>query len=127
MTSPPLESIPPGAFAIDATVELEEGADPAAIGAAITVELCGHWEHVGSCRWPHHTAVVEVDRPTARVRVVASPGSERRAVEERILRALATGQAPGGGAGWSLRSAEPVEIRPDEVPLATRLAGSAPD
>ena len=31
--------------------------EPAALGGAVTVALCGHWEHDGDCRWPHHTAV----------------------------------------------------------------------
>ena len=41
-------------FAHQATVELLEG-DVRAIGAAVTVALCGHWEHDGPCRWPHLT------------------------------------------------------------------------
>src|SRR5688572_4713476 len=41
-------------FTYQATVELDEG-DVRAIGAAVTVALCGHWEHEGPCRWPHLT------------------------------------------------------------------------
>src|SRR5579871_6828749 len=33
---------------IDSTVE------PAAVGAAVTTALCGHWEHDGPCRWPNN-------------------------------------------------------------------------
>ena len=33
--------------------------DPAALGGAVTVRLCGHWEHEGPCRWPHHSDSVE--------------------------------------------------------------------
>jgi len=40
------------ARAIEAEVRLDSGTDPAAVGAAVTVELCGHWEHEGPCRWP---------------------------------------------------------------------------
>ena len=35
-----------------AEIELDEGRDPAAVGAAATVELCGSWDHEGACRWP---------------------------------------------------------------------------
>jgi hypothetical protein len=30
--------------------------EPAALGGAVTMALCGHWEHEGDCRWPHHTS-----------------------------------------------------------------------
>ena len=29
--------------------------EPAALGGAVTVALCGHWEHDGRCRWEHFT------------------------------------------------------------------------
>jgi hypothetical protein len=38
-----------------ATVELEAAADPAAPGGAVTLALCGSWDHAGPCRWPHLT------------------------------------------------------------------------
>jgi hypothetical protein len=41
-----------------ATVEIAEDGDARAIGGAVTVALCGHWEHDGPCRWPHHTEAV---------------------------------------------------------------------
>ena len=44
-------------FVHEATVELADGADPRAIGGAITVALCGHWDHQPPCRWPHHTDI----------------------------------------------------------------------
>jgi hypothetical protein len=37
-------------FVHEATVELADDADPRALGGAITVALCGHWEHDGACR-----------------------------------------------------------------------------
>jgi hypothetical protein len=37
-------------FVHEATVELADGADPRALGGAITVAQCGHWEHDGACR-----------------------------------------------------------------------------
>ena len=35
----------PRAFVVEAEIALSEGLDPAAVGAAVTVELCGHREH----------------------------------------------------------------------------------
>ena len=44
-------------FVHEAAIELADGADPRAPGGAITVALCGHWEHEPPCRWPHHWIV----------------------------------------------------------------------
>lgn len=43
------------AFVHEATIELDSDADQQAPGAAVTVGLCGHWEHQGACHWPHQT------------------------------------------------------------------------
>ena len=34
-------------FVHEGELELPTGADPAAVGAAVTTALCGHWEHEG--------------------------------------------------------------------------------
>jgi len=47
----------PCAYVLEARLELDDGLDPAAVGAAVTVELCGHWEHAGPCRWPHNSEI----------------------------------------------------------------------
>ena len=44
-------------FVQEATVDLADGADPRAVGGAITVALCGHWDHEPPCHWPHHTDI----------------------------------------------------------------------
>jgi len=54
---------------LHAEVAFGSGADPRAPGGAVTVALCGSWEHDGSCRWPHHTAVDSEATPS-QVRVV---------------------------------------------------------
>lgn len=46
------------AYANEAVLDLDPDADEQTPGAAVTVELCGHWEHVGPCAHPHHTSVV---------------------------------------------------------------------
>ena len=83
-------------FTRDAVVELDEG-DVRAIGAAVTVALCGHWEHQGPCRWPHLTAT---DAEGNRVAVSVSydcTDDERARVEALIADALSSGVLANDG------------------------------
>ena len=49
-------------FAHEAVLRMGADADVSAPGAAITVALCGHWEHDPPCPLaPHHTAAERVD------------------------------------------------------------------
>jgi hypothetical protein len=69
--------------------------DPAALGAAVTVALCGHWEHQGPCRWPHHTETrVEGSAVVAVVRFDATE-DEVAEVRSTIARAVASGALTG--------------------------------
>ena len=38
-------------------IRLEPGADEREPGGAVTVSLCGHWDHEGPCRWPHFSTI----------------------------------------------------------------------
>jgi len=58
-----------GAFVIEADLVVLPGCDPSAVGAVVTAELCGHWEHDGPCRWPHNNAV-DTRRDPARFRTL---------------------------------------------------------
>lgn len=80
----------------EAVLELEADADAAAPGAAITVELCGHWQHDGTCRWPHRTSVVSrVGRVLiARVLYAAVP-PDLSEVRSRIAAGLNRGEVAG--------------------------------
>lgn len=95
-------------FTHEATVELADGADPRALGGAITVALCGHWEHEPPCRWPHHTDVaVDGDRHVVRTVFTVAPEDEP-AVRQRIVEALAAGQQAGPDgkvSRWTIREA----------------------
>jgi len=76
------------AFVAEAYVVLNAQVDPAAVGAAVMVELCGEWEHEGPCRWPHSDEI----RPgpelaTFRTLVVAE-ASEEQIVRGRMVAAL---------------------------------------
>ncbi|HET6731420.1 hypothetical protein [Mycobacterium sp.] len=85
------------AYAHDAVVMLDPGGDSAALGGAITVALCGHWDHEPPCPLaPHHTDAVPVDdrRIVLRVQFEADPSDESR-VRSLIDEALASGELTG--------------------------------
>jgi hypothetical protein len=98
--------VPTFRFTHDAVVELCEG-DTRAIGGAITIALCGHWDHPGPCRWPHLTTV-EASGRTLSVSVAYScPDEERVEVESLIEGAIQSGvlTGPDGTTKWKpLRS-----------------------
>ena len=78
-----------------AQVVLEPGADEAAPGGAVTVALCGSWDHEGACRWPHQTSTAWCDlRGQVRVVFVADEEDEEK-VRALIERALAGGECVG--------------------------------
>ena len=111
-----------------ATLRLPVGADEAAPGAAITVALCGQWDHGGPCRWPHHTSRrrtgdADPDRLELRVVTLAS-APEVDAVRATVVAALAAGalDGPNGTVSWELRATAPGDLIDAELELAERLA-----
>lgn len=112
------------AFVLEAELLLADDTDPAAPGAAVTVALCGHWEHEGPCRWPHNNAVAAGGGGTARFRTLFV--ADR--AEEQEVRGLIAGALAAAG-GWSVTSsgARPVTASEDDLArglLATRIAHS---
>ncbi|GHH80207.1 hypothetical protein [Promicromonospora soli] len=113
------------AFAHEAVVAMEADGDIRALGAAITVALCGHWEHDPPCPLaPHHTAA---ERFGAKIRLrvlfATDPAAEAD-VRGRIEGALArTGlNGPDGvTTRWQVHSARPSPVREDEAEHAERL------
>lgn len=84
-------------YAHDAVVTLDPGGDSRALGGAITVALCGHWDHEPPCPLsPHHTDAVPADDGTVRLHVVfeAEPDDEAR-VRALIDQALSSGRLTG--------------------------------
>ena len=82
------------AFAHQARVRLLEGGDERAPGAAVTVALCGYWEHEPPCRVPHRTdAASSDDDLVVRVLFACDPGDEVD-VRTRVEEALAAGELP---------------------------------
>ena len=106
---------PPHAFVHEAELVMDGEADERAPGGAITVALCGHWEHEGSCRWPHNNAIALEGR-WARLRTVfVAPPEDEETVRERIERGLRS------GADWEVVSVGARPLAPDEEELAERL------
>lgn len=95
----------------EAVVEIADAVDPRAIGAAVTVALCGHWEHEGPCRWPHNNEVVD---GLFRTLFVCDAGEEP-AVRERIRTAL------GGTPQWRVVAQHARPVADAEQSLAQSL------
>jgi hypothetical protein len=102
----------------EATLELSNGIDPAEVGAAVTVELCGHWEHGGPCRWPHNNCI-ETDEGAARFRTLfVAPSAEAQEVHDRIELALRS------AADWTVVTSGQRPLAQNELELAERLVGT---
>lgn len=107
-------------YVAEATLVLADGTDAAAVGAAVTVALCGHPEHEGGCRWPHNNAALPDERGTAFRTLFVAPPYEEREVRERIDRALRASSL------WTLTSIGARALTADEHDLAARLARTPP-
>lgn len=116
------------AFAHDAIVVMSPDGDERAPGAAITVALCGHWEHEGPCPLaPHHTAAERAgDEVRLRVLFAAEPAAEaevRARIDEALDGAVLVGP-DGVTTRWRFRGARPGPVRQDEAAHAERLIRS---
>lgn len=116
------------AFAHEAVLLMGTEQDEHAPGAAITVELCGHWEHEPPCPLaPHHTSA---DRRGADVwlRTLFAVEAQREAeVRARIDEALAGGRLTGPDGretSWGLVRSAPSALLADEADHAERLAAT---
>jgi hypothetical protein len=107
------------AIGVDVDLHLEPDADPRAPGGAVTVALCGHWEHEGTCRWPHNSRIDDSTDP-AHLRTVAIVDDESRSeVLRRVEEALRVDDR------WRVSDFRAGEITDDERALADRLAAPA--
>lgn len=100
---------------VEASLALAEACDPGAPGAAVTTELCGHWEHEGPCRWPHNSAIDAGRDPAGFRTIFVAEPAEAPAVADRIERAL---RARGD---WRVEHVAERAVEDDERALATRL------
>lgn len=115
-------------FAHEALLTMDRDADTAAPGAAVTVALCGHWEHEPPCPLsPHHIAA-EWAEDNVRVRVLfAVEAQQESEVRQRIDRALSGGESAGPdgvATRWQLLSSAQSAVRSTETDHARRLTQS---
>jgi len=108
------------AFVHEIELDLADGTDPAAPGAAVTTALCGHWEHEGPCRWPHNNALDASAADAVLHTLFIAPSADEAEVRARIDRALEEGR------GWLALSGRPRPVAARERPLAARLAATLP-
>jgi hypothetical protein len=118
--------MPRAAYAHDAVVILDPGGDSRAPGGAITVALCGHWDHEPPCPLaPHHTDATPTGDDTRRLRVLfAAESADEQRVRELINQALSSGRLTGPDGRvtrWMLKSSGAGNVRPDEADHAARL------
>ena len=112
-------------YAHDAVVRMVPSDDPDAIGAAVTVALCGDWKHDSPCPLAPHATRTERDGGQVRVRTLfaTEPGLELE-VRRRIDDALAGGsqQAPTGEtSSWAYLSSAPGIVQDSERQHGERL------
>jgi hypothetical protein len=105
----------PCAHVLEAQLGLDEGLDPGAVGAAVTVELCGHWEHVGPCRWPHNSEIDAEREPALFRTLFVCDEGELADVSERVVRALR------GAEAWRVVALAERPVAASERALAERL------
>lgn len=99
------------AWVHEAVIQVKDDVDLQAVGAAVTIALCGHWMHEGSCLWPHNNEMVD---GLFRTLFVCEPGEEP-AVRARLSAAL------GGGPQWRVVSERARPVADAERPLAQDL------
>lgn len=109
-----------------AEVTLEPGADDRAPGGAVTMALCGSWDHEGECRWPHETSATWEER-RGKVRVVFVADE----AEEAEVRALVDGALSGGAcvgpdgkrSQWEVAGVEAGTVSEGDVAWSARFTG----
>jgi hypothetical protein len=106
------------AFVTEARLVVPEDEDPAAVGAAVTTALCGHWEHKGPCRWPHNNEISAAGDAFELRTLYLAADAEQDEAHDRIERAL---RAQGE---WTVLRCGQRPVSADERALAKRLAAA---
>jgi hypothetical protein len=112
------------------TADVSLDGDEGAVGAAVTVELCGHWEHPPPCRVPHRTDVAPgPDAAAVRVIFACEPAQEA-AVRSGVERALQAGELPvpapegSGVTRWQVLRSGPGEVLDADRAVAARFVAA---
>ncbi|WP_246468782.1 hypothetical protein [Arthrobacter ipis] len=114
--------------AMDAAQDGMRAPDVAALGAAVTRELCGSWDHPPPCPLaPHHTRPEQKgDTVTLRIIFATEPANEAL-VRSRIDGALRQGSLAGPDgrtSHWTFLGGGPGELEYSEAEHARRLTDS---
>jgi hypothetical protein len=107
----------PVAFVHEAELQLQDGTDPAAVGAAVTTSLCGHWKHEPPCRWPHNNRIDVSDVIASFRTLFVASATDEDEVRERIEQSLRQ------GADWVVLETRARPVSRRELQLSKRLAG----
>jgi hypothetical protein len=109
-----------------ASLRMDPDADPAAPGAAITLELCGSWDHVPPCPLaPHHTRPERHGNDVELRIVFAAEPAQEGEVRARIGKALASGsltRPDGVTTRWSVLDTRAGVLSEAEREHAKRIA-----
>jgi hypothetical protein len=102
----------------EAVLRLEPDTDFDAVGAAVTVELCGAVDHDGPCRWPNNHALdLAPGRSEAVFRTLfVAPEGDVEEISGRISSALRSAE------GWTVVSERRRPLTSDEEAGAEKLA-----
>jgi hypothetical protein len=113
------------AYVQQARLALTPDGDERAPGAAVTVALCGHWDHDGPCSVPHRTDVVSRDDGHVVVRILfACPPEDAERVRLAVAAALDAGELPVPPPGpapvtrWRVLDAGPAALSEGEQDVA---------
>lgn len=116
------------AYAHEAVLEMDPDADTNAPGGAITVELCGHWEHEPPCPLaPHHTRAVRVNRDV-HLRILFATDPEQETTVRTGIDLALSGRRVRGPDGaithWRLQTSSVSAVSDHESEHAERLVCS---
>jgi hypothetical protein len=113
------------AFAHDAALDMEHDADLNGPGGAVTLALCGSFDHAPPCPVAPHATVAHREGDAVTVRVLFATDADREAeVRARIDQALAAGFCDGPDGTrthWTFRSSAPSTVAEAERAHAGRL------
>jgi hypothetical protein len=115
------------AFVQEAVLLMEPDADVRAPGAAVTVALCGHWEHEPPCPLAPHYVSADGNDGELRVRILFAAEPDKEGEVRHLIEQALSGQLtfPDGFATpWQLRASWPSEVSTEETGHAQRLIRS---
>jgi hypothetical protein len=107
-------------------VRMQADADRAALGGAVTMALCGSWDHVGLCRWPHNSRPQDRRDFVALRTVFVAESADEQTIRDRIDEVLCVGSltAPDGTpTRWRVHASNADSLTDEDNDLAARLSG----